>query len=393
MKRASPGGEGQALAAPANVAERLAGAFRDTTNSYKFFWLRAVLRLLSRQRYAQESVTIHDLLLEMLAGAWYPVLLFRLQLGQRDQLAPALSAIQAELKLAAATQRAELESALRESPRAAREAKRFARYVPQRFLSPWFARELAEVRGDWKKDTLIRRLANASQQRPDPSPYRFAGSEIRFSKTWLTFLRAHGSLAMAFTDFQLTRYLQARNPGVPGIVEKLDAPTERDLGTARQFLSSFRDHLRRSGTPSLFRDIYSGLALPDGLPFSVDHFVPWSFVAHDQFWNLVPVSLATNSSKRDSIPDLDRYAGPLARFHWGALHFAVRGARVAVLRDYANLLRAEPREMANTGRPERLQSVLMEELQPQVLIARSLGFPDGWTYGRRQQTAQVVRKP
>ena len=34
----------------------------------------------------------------------------------------------------------------------------------------------------------------------------------------------------------------------------------------------------------------------------IDHFVPWSFVVHNQLWNLIPTSAPVNSSKSDKLP-------------------------------------------------------------------------------------------
>lgn len=40
---------------------------------------------------------------------------------------------------------------------------------------------------------------------------------------------------------------------------------------------------------------------------SVDHFIPWSFVLHDQLWNLIPTFKNINSSKSNKLPDLDAH--------------------------------------------------------------------------------------
>lgn len=36
--------------------------------------------------------------------------------------------------------------------------------------------------------------------------------------------------------------------------------------------------------------------------FSLDHYLPWSFLAHDQLWNLIPTSPEVNSAKSNNIP-------------------------------------------------------------------------------------------
>ena len=39
---------------------------------------------------------------------------------------------------------------------------------------------------------------------------------------------------------------------------------------------------------------------------SIDHFVPWSYVAHDELWNLTPTTRCINSSKSNSLPDWEQ---------------------------------------------------------------------------------------
>lgn len=46
-------------------------------------------------------------------------------------------------------------------------------------------------------------------------------------------------------------------------------------------------------------EIYGGL--------SIDHFIPWSFVLHDEMWNLVPTFKNINSSKSDKLLNYNRY--------------------------------------------------------------------------------------
>ncbi len=46
---------------------------------------------------------------------------------------------------------------------------------------------------------------------------------------------------------------------------------------------------------------------------SIDHFVPWSYVAHDELWNLNPTTKSINSSKSNNLPDWNIYFERLAR--------------------------------------------------------------------------------
>ena len=51
---------------------------------------------------------------------------------------------------------------------------------------------------------------------------------------------------------------------------------------------------------------------------SLDHFVPWSYVAHDELWNLVPTTKAVNSSKSNDLPNWDIYFPKLCRVEYSA---------------------------------------------------------------------------
>jgi len=45
--------------------------------------------------------------------------------------------------------------------------------------------------------------------------------------------------------------------------------------------------------------IYTGHYIEN---FDIDHFIPWSFVTHDQLWNLAPIEKSLNSSKSNKLP-------------------------------------------------------------------------------------------
>ena len=54
------------------------------------------------------------------------------------------------------------------------------------------------------------------------------------------------------------------------------------------------------------RDIYSdNLISPK--EYEVDHFIPWSYIANDEIWNLVPMESSLNSSKNNKLPRWEIY--------------------------------------------------------------------------------------
>ena len=54
-----------------------------------------------------------------------------------------------------------------------------------------------------------------------------------------------------------------------------------------------------------FKDIYSERHIEK--KYEIDHFIPWSYVANDELWNLIPMDGNLNSSKNNKLPDWDAY--------------------------------------------------------------------------------------
>lgn len=62
----------------------LSGLFNSTTNSYKYLWFLSILDILKRRNFEPtESVSFRELVIEMLANAWYAHQYFKLSFGTR----------------------------------------------------------------------------------------------------------------------------------------------------------------------------------------------------------------------------------------------------------------------------------------------------------------------
>lgn len=111
----------------------------------------------------------------------------------------------------------------------------------------------------------------------------------------------------------LTRFLTY----VPAIPLKIYPPVQRDLSAAKRYWSdALADHA--------FTDIFTGIefsaeSFANMGPMSIDHFIPWSFVLHDEPWNLAPMYRNTNSSKNDKLPDLAMYLDAFCAQQFDAL--------------------------------------------------------------------------
>ena len=162
---------------------------------------------------------------------------------------------------------------------------------------------------------------------------------------------------------------------MPGVLNKLHAPTLRQLTPARDFWRLVRRGFEKVEKLADFRDIYSERQLADR--FSVDHFLPWTFVAHDLLWNLAPVEDATNSRKGDVLPDLDVYLPRLAKLHFRAIEIAKHQPKL--LEDYSECFKQDPAGLLALGE-SGFEAKYREVIMPQVQIAMNQGFQAGWRY-------------
>jgi hypothetical protein len=138
-------------------------------------------------------------------------------------------------------------------------------------------------------------------------------SGIIIQHDWLEYLERNAVIIRGWARFQLAKYLQSKNPNVPGIIEKLTAPLTRASISAQT--TWWRTAIPLLGTRAAC--IYSAIRLEPN-NFSLDHYLPWSFVAHDRLWNLIPIPRGINSAKADRIPS-DRYLDSLINLQHAAL--------------------------------------------------------------------------
>jgi hypothetical protein len=356
----------------------LAQAFNDTTNSYKFVWFLSILSLLKRS--SDSALQLAEVFAEMAVISWHPVCLYRLSFGRQDKFQDTVVHLRDLSRLPTNAESAAIRTFVLGSPDALKRLSSFKRYVSTRFLAPWFSEELKGL-ADSKRGPKIEKLARQSQSTPFAAPYWFDGGLIRLNPSWRAFLIENIGIVQAFAEHHFAKYLQARNPNVPGVVNKLHAPTTRQLAAARAFWNLVRTDFEKSGKLGEFRDIYSDRQL-DGA-FSIDHFLPWSFVAHDLFWNLTPVEQATNASKNDVLPDLDLYLPRLAKLHFAAINSVVRinakvsSGRFPFLEDYADCFKADAAGLLRLGE-SGFSTRYREVILPQAQIAINQGFQFGW---------------
>ncbi|HBA70377.1 MAG TPA: hypothetical protein DCZ40_13615 [Lachnospiraceae bacterium] len=201
-------------------------------------------------------------------------------------------------------------------------------------------------------------------------------TKIRLSSEWVTYIHLNQEIIKGWLQYNIIIYLQKRNPSVPGIADKLYPPQERKLEKVKKYWKLLL-------TIRPVHEIYGHVQLSDK-DMSIDHFVPWSYVAHDEFWNLHPTTRSINSSKSNHLPDWNIYFPQLARLEYISYEMmwkydAVYGEFEKCAKEHLNDNMVRKKIYQKGQDFISFANALEEILQPIYLSAKNCGFK-GWIY-------------
>ena len=339
--------------------------FDKTVATYKFYWFLGILDLFVKQ--GKTKMNVWEIMISMVANAWYPVNYFRLSFGKSESLYEAILALQRENNIPINIGIKDLIillQALTQRPEIRKQLNFLQLNVPFRFLRPWI---------DTSDD---REMVKRSQTFENGCLYKLEKENgtlwIELNPIWLTYLQENYDILSSFAYWGLTNFLQVRNPNVPNIPNKLIKREERNSLSAQR---KFWNTAINAGLE--VRCLYTNKLLVER-EYDLDHFIPWSFVSHDLLWNLMPADSSINSSKSNKLPDLNLYLPKLAEAHQAALRINLeKGKQDKLLEDYLSL-GFTPQEIVQMNQ-ERLLDCFSQTFTPMNQIALNMGF-ESWKY-------------
>ena len=358
----------------------LSRLFDNTTNCYKFFWFQAILRKLDG---AHNKFTFDELINEMIADAWYMVTEYHLRLGPlgiTDNLEEVVKYIHENYGFISSEKGEKIINFLQTT-----EDKRIKKYkstlslnVPYRLQVPFYD-EIFIERCVWNgpKQELTDEI-----NRQHRLMYYFiliSGLEtvIEIDASWAEYLFQHKEILRGWAQLKLIKYLQNKNPNVPGIADKIEALKERNIDRVRKYWNLIIQ------IDSSLKDIYGEVTLAN-VNISVDHFVPWQYVAHDELWNLHPTTKSINSSKSNSLPSWTMYFRALGELEYRA--YELKSQNELVTREFQKIApyHLNNQEIRNQLYSEGLDKHTFIErldhiIKPVYESAQTLGFKE-WVY-------------
>ena len=284
--------------------EYLGRLFDNTSECYKFFWFKAIITKVTE---GKNELTYEELIDEMITDAWYMVTEYHLNLGPKDTLESLVHLIrQKNPNLKSCEKKSVITDFLKNSEdKDILNKKRTLTYnVPYRLQAP-FMKDLKGKEWNVGEGELISKINQESRLMYYFTSLNGLSTKIIVQEDWTNYIIKNQEIIRGWLEYKMILYIQKRNPSVPGIGDKLYPPQERKLDKIKKYWKMIL-------SLEQVQEIYGNQILSEN-DLSIDHFVPWSYVAHDEMWNLSPTTKSINSAKSNSLPNWDIYFEKLAR--------------------------------------------------------------------------------
>ncbi len=245
------------------------------------------------------TLSKRSLFARMISNAWYTVNYFHVSFGKQDLIQQAVRSILEQERLTIDVKKSPLLNVLENSElnTTLQTLNHFNKNVPHWFLSPWFSKVTGENDVTYKK-----RIYYSSQVFENDCLYALYDDHIIVNPKWIDYLKSNAKILKNFIYWNLTLFLQMRNPNVPDIANKLIRPPFRGSLTNQ----------RKNYWDIVFKELGTVNCIFTHTPltlnqYALDHFIPHAFVSHDLIWNLVPINIRFNSTKSDKLPIMETH--------------------------------------------------------------------------------------
>ena len=287
---------------------------KDPSFCYKFYWLEAIVGLISE---GVRETTFNEIIDEMICNAWYSVREFHIHLSGlssggdvRDGLERAVLQLSKLSELPANASKVEIRNEISRYEKELKKAKeQLTNMVPYRALAGFFANAGEAV--NWSSIKRLTAYIEAFDKNINSLPYTLGNGsrlkkEVRFHPDWIRMIQDNTVSILGWIQYEKVKWLQNNNPEVPGRVYKLLPMDEkmRKLGKVRKLWEGVLESTE-------MRDVFTGAPMRRD-SYDIDHFIPWSFVMNDELWNLMPMDPSLNSSKSNRLPKWDPFFGRFA---------------------------------------------------------------------------------
>lgn len=285
---------------------------KDPSFCYKFYWLEAIVQLISENR---KQATYQEIINEMISNAWYSVLEFHLHLSGvfgegriKDNLEKAVLRLHKLTSLPSHASKVEIKNKLAEfagDQELHRYKMALTQNVPYKALSGFANRGTEKIDLNSSAGRMMA-YYNKISQSEILLPYTFNEDQglsriISFHDGWIEMIQDNVVAILGWIQLEKIKWLQNNNPEVPGLVYKM-VPMDEKMRKLNHVRKLWEAILEITPIVDIFKDERIEKA-----NYDVDHFIPWSFVMNDELWNLMPMDASWNARKSNKLPQWDLF--------------------------------------------------------------------------------------
>ncbi len=353
----------------------LSRIFDNTTNSYKYIFFLSILDILKRRNFdVTTPVTFRELTIEMLANTWFPHTYFRLSFGIQDQITKKLDSLNLEITDAVLKFTDTDKQQLRKTIGEQKIDNSLMKYVPFRLIMPFLEIETKPTKDGGVNPWAVKQSAVAYEVGDTPYLINDHKNFIKLHPLWADYLQKHYAIIRGWAAWEWLQYMQKCNSNVLNLSEKLFPPQERST------LTELKKYWKVVIENSPLYCIFSGQQITE-VSAPLDHYLPWSFVAHNQLWNLIPTLQRVNSSKSNSLPDASYHQDFIALQHHG-LTVTHQHLTESLWNKYTE---SYVLDLKITRREDLLNKEILSKAYQPILesltsLAKGQGFAVGWKY-------------
>ena len=351
---------------------------------YKFYWLEAIVQLISANR---TEATYDEIINKMIVNAWFPVQEYHIHLsgiyGEGEVKANLEKAVSRLFKLSDLPSNADEIQIINKLNEFSDDKElhfyktELTKNVPYKALSGFANKGTEKIDLNSSAGRMIayyNRLSGSEIL----LPYTFNDEKslkkvVSFNDGWIQMIRDNTVSILGWIKYEKVKWLQNNNPEVPGIVYKLTQEDEktRKLENVRKLWDAILE-IRPVKNVFMEGDI-------NRESYAVDHFIPRNFVMNDELWNLMPMDPMQNMQKNKKLPAWNDYFEQFAnnQFIMYELIHEKPGLRKLYKQCYKDNLHSiwAVQELYRQGNsPTEFINILEKNMQPVYDSARRQGY-------------------
>ena len=197
--------------------------------SYKMYWL---LGILDEVALGNTEIEFKRIISRMIVYSWYPILQYKLNYGIFDNLKKSVNYIATKYDLPNNYDENKLLDFIysNDDKELNKMMKELTYNVPYRLLSPFFTDKLKG-----QKDSIKNKMITELSLESENCLYKIVKGEkdkIILNEGWKDYLQKNYKVIKGWIYYKIVCFLQKRNPNVPAIAFKIEAPKSRNLTRA-----------------------------------------------------------------------------------------------------------------------------------------------------------------